>query len=160
MGVSWRTAKQVGLVVYTIRPGKDLVGKACSFSGDRQPQAETLVFEKPLAALPPPREWRIGQTALVNYSGDEFWYTATIAKKDGLRYFICFDDEGWFWVDPSQIREDDIKPGDTVLAKLTKRPAYRPAKVTKRDGRMIEVEFEDGSKVTTTIHFIKVKSGG
>ncbi|GAH76298.1 unnamed protein product, partial [marine sediment metagenome] len=69
---------------------------------------------------------------------------------------ICFDDEGRFWYGPERIREDDIKVGDRVFAKLTRRPNYRPATVTERKDRMIKVRFDDGNELTTTIRFIKV----
>ena len=156
LAVSWQGGKTSGLTLYTVKPGPKLVGKSCALAGDPRVIEDTLSFEKPLAELPPPREWHIGETVLVNYSGDQYWYTATIAKIDGARYFICFDDEGRFWVDSSRIAEDDIQPGDRVLAKLTKKPVYRPATVTERQDRMIRVAFEDGAEVATTIHFVKV----
>jgi hypothetical protein len=156
LAASWKTRTQSGVVAYTISPGPKLAGKAAALPEGEGVYVETLTFHKPLAEVPAPREWQIGETALVNWSGDEYWYTATIAKKEGGRYFICFDDEGWFWVDPADIAEDDVKVGDKVFAKLTKRPDYRPGRVTGRKDRMIEVKFEDGTTATTTIHFIRV----
>ncbi|MBT3378469.1 MAG: hypothetical protein HN742_01925 [Lentisphaerae bacterium] len=160
LAVSWNAGNQSGVTAYLITAGPTLVGKSSVLFGSDALQTETLLFQKPLAEIPPPREWKIGETALVNWSGDEYWYTATIAKRDGLRYFICFDDEGWFWVDPSRITEDDIEIGDRVFAKLTKAPNYKVATVTERDGRMIRVKFDDHSEVTTTINFIKVLRPG
>lgn len=155
LAVSWTGAGKSGIVLYAITPGPRLQGRYAALSGNEGVSAETLTFQKSLAEVPPPREWKIGETALVNWSGDEYWYTATIAKIEGDRCFICFDDEGGFWYGPERLREDDIKTGDRVFAKLTKRPNYRPATVTERNGRMLKVRFDDGTEVTTTIHFIR-----
>ena len=156
LAVSWRSGERTGVAVYRIADGPRLTGRLVILNEEGEAPAETLTFQKPIAEVPAPRQWKIGETVWANWTGDEYSYSGTVAKIEGERYFVCHDDEGWFWYGPERVFEDDVKEGSHVFAKLTKRPDYRPATIVERKDRLFKVRFDDGQEVTTTIHFIRV----
>ena len=62
----------------------------------------------------PVRSWVPGQHALVNWTGDTFWYPGTILSFKNRQYFISFDDGDKEWVHPSRITDEDIDVDDVV----------------------------------------------
>lgn len=100
--------------------------------------------------------WEVGDTLLVNWSGDIYWYPATIQKKDRDRYFVHFDDGDKEWTNRSRMIPEDITVGDQVFGNWKGKGKYYRGKVTSRNGKTIHINYDDGDKETTTISFVRV----
>ncbi len=143
-----------GVVIYEIQANRRLVGQYAGRDGKVLP--ETLTFLRALPALPPPRAWQVGDRALVHWSKNEFWYPATVQKKDGDKYFIVFDDGDEEWTTADRMTAEDLRVGDRVFGNWKKGGTYYPGKITKREGHNIHISYDDGDQEDTTIGVVRV----
>lgn len=154
---SWSTGRNPGIVVYKIEPGPKLSGKYSDYPGDGRLRREWLTFMKPLEKLPPSRAWEIGERALVNWTGDQYWYPATVEeKRNEGEYFVEFDDGDSEWTDSSRMIAEDIKVGDSIFFSLERRGTYYSGKVTQRQGSTIHVIDHGGTERIIAISAVRV----
>ena len=100
--------------------------------------------------------WEVGDTLLVNWTGDVYWYPGTIQKKEGNRYFVHFDDGDKEWTYRSKMISDDIAVGDRVFGNWKGKGKYYKGKISTRNGKTIHISYDDGDQETTTISFVRV----
>ncbi len=117
---------------------------------------ETLTFLRPIPILPPARTWNTGETLLVNWSKDDYWYPATVKKKEGMRYFVVFDDGDKEWTTADRMTVEDMSMGDRVFGNWQKRGKYYPGRIAQRKGREIHIKYDDGDEEDTTISVVRV----
>lgn len=100
--------------------------------------------------------WRAGDRPLARWSGDGFWYPASIRKvKDG-KFLVAFEDGDEEWTIAGRLLQDDIESGDRVYAKLGERGPYRLATVAGRGGGGLQLRFDDGSERAAALADIRV----
>lgn len=95
--------------------------------------------------------WRIGDRALARWV-DFFWYPATILKIGERGIFVLYD-TGEQWV----VQENNLMPlvveeGEHLYIRPKDEPQriYDDATVTRVDGEIIDVEYEDGEQEANT----------
>jgi hypothetical protein len=102
-------------------------------------------------------QWQVNDRALVKWSGDEYWYPATITEVDGSRYHVAFDDGDEEWADAARIAGENLTAGSRVFGNWQRRGIYYPGKITDRRGDAITILYDDGDRETTTIAVVRVK---
>ncbi len=143
-----------GVVVYEIGADGRLSGQ---YPGnDGRLQREMLTFVSSLPSLPPPRAWRAGETPLVNWSRDEYWYPATVKKAEAARYYVVFDDGDEEWTTAERMTVEDLREGDRVFGNWQKRGLYYPGRIFQRRGLDIHIKYDDGDEENTTLSVIRV----
>ncbi len=100
--------------------------------------------------------FEVGETMLVKWSKDNYWYPATIVNIEADRYFVRFHDGDEEWTHPSFMKEEDIREGDKVFGNYKNLGKYYPGIVTERNGSAIHIKYEDGDEEDTTISFVRV----
>ncbi len=100
--------------------------------------------------------WVEGDQVLVDWSGDEYWYPAKIAERKDGRYHVAYLDGDEEWTTPDHVVSENLKVGDRVLANWEGRGEYYPGRITRRDGRSIDILYDDGDRETTTIDVVRV----
>ncbi len=141
-----------GVVVYEIGADRRLNGQYPGPDGSLQP--EVLTFLRPLPAAA--STWKSGDTVLANWSGDEYWYPATVLSVEGDRFFVVFDDGDKEWSVADRMLPEDLRAGDRVFGNWKNLGRYYPGRITRRDGRDIHITYDDGDQEDTTISFVRV----
>lgn len=101
--------------------------------------------------------WGIGDQVLVNWSGDDYWYPATIVDEEGGEFFVIFDDGDREWVLPDDIAPDDLAEGDRIQGNWQGGGVYYPGYIAERRGNAVLIEYDDGDVEATTIGFLRVE---
>lgn len=143
-----------GVVVYEIGTGRHLSGRYAV--GDGILRQETLTYLRPLPVLPPPQAWNVGDVLLVNWSQDEYWYSATVKQKEDERYLVVFGDGDEEWTTAERMTVDDLRAGDRVFGNWQMQGTYYPGRITQRKGRDIHIKYDDGNEEDTTIAVVRV----
>lgn len=102
-------------------------------------------------------QWEVDDRVLVKWSGDEFWYPATITEANGSRYHVVFDDGDEEWTDATRIAAEDLTVGSRIFGNWERRGLYYPGKITARRGNEITILYDDGDRETTTIAVVRVR---
>jgi hypothetical protein len=115
-----------------------------------------LMMSAIFAVVPPAEGFEVGDTLLVKWSQDNYWYPATIVNKEGGRYFVRFHDGDEEWTNPFFMKVEDIREGDRVFGNYQNGGKYYPGRVTQRNGPAIHIIYDDGDEEDTTISFVRV----
>jgi len=102
-------------------------------------------------------QWHVNDRVLAKWSGDEYWYPATITEVNGSRYHVAFDDGDAEWTDAARITNENLVVGSRVFGNWQRRGMYYPGKITARRGDTITILYDDGDQETTTIAVVRVK---
>jgi len=102
-------------------------------------------------------QWTVNDRVLVKWSGDEFWYPATITEVSGSRYHVAFDDGDEEWTDDARITAENLTVGSRVFGNWKRQGLYYPGKITARRGNTITILYDDGDQETTTIAVVRVR---
>ncbi len=93
----------------------------------------------------PQKSWNFGDRIFARWGGDLFWYPGTIFAEESAGYLIVFDDQ-----DKAVVPSEDIIPlvvevEDRVFCRPKFEPQLRyfPAEITRVDGEIIDVLYED-----------------
>ncbi len=100
--------------------------------------------------------WNVGDRVLVNWTGDDYWYPATIVTIDGSKYYVIYCDEDREWVTASRIAALDIQVGDRIECNWQNKGYYYEGKITVKKGDMIHISYDDGDQEDTTIEYIRI----
>ncbi|MHC4251992.1 MAG: S41 family peptidase, partial [Planctomycetota bacterium] len=125
-------------------------------SAIRRAEEYLVAQAKRLAALPRRESWRAGDRALVDWTGDAYWYRAEVVRPEGGGYLVRYGDGTEERVELARMIEDDIKAGDPVSGRWKRGRRWFPGRVTKRDGDAIHVVYDDGDEEDTTVDFVRV----
>jgi hypothetical protein len=88
------------------------------------------------------------------------WYPGVIVSITGKRLHILFDDGDQAMVTPEKVKALDFKVGDRVCCRRRGGPIYYPGEITKQQGEVIHVNYDDGEEETTSIRFVRVEREG
>ena len=100
--------------------------------------------------------WQTNDRVLVNWSGDEYFYPATITKIADGRYYVVFDDGDEEWTTAERIVTENLRAGDVVYANWKRQGTYYPGRITARRGNNISIAYDDGDREDTTIAVVRV----
>jgi uncharacterized protein (DUF427 family) len=103
------------------------------------------------------QEWDVGDHVMVNWTGDEFWYPATVVAAEEDGYFVVFDDFDREWVPAGRIRPENLSVGDKVFCNWMGGGIYYPGEIASRRGNAIVVHYDDGDVEATTIAGVRVR---
>jgi hypothetical protein len=94
-------------------------------------------------------DWRVGDRVLGRWF-DLFWYPGTILAIGTKGYHLLFDDGYQRVVQDVGLMPLNIEEGEEIFIRPKNQAAleYPPARVTRVNGEMIDVEFEDGTRET------------
>src|SRR5439155_1429766 len=95
------------------------------------------------AALPVRLE--VGERVLACWH-DLFWYPGVVVSVNGRRLHILFDDGDQAMVTPDKIKPLEFKPGDRVCTRRGGGPIYYPGEITRINGEVIHVNYDDGEE--------------
>jgi len=101
--------------------------------------------------------WRVGDHALINWTGDGYWYPGTIVAIEGSEYYVVYDDGDREWVGSDRIRQDDLLVGTPVSANWLGGGIYYPGVIAERTGNAIVIHYDDGDVEATTIAAVRVR---
>ena len=102
-------------------------------------------------------DWYIGDRVFVDWSGDSYWYPATIVDMADGEYFVVFDDGDREWVYEDAIYPDDLGEGDRIEGNWQGGGVYYPGVIAERIGDAVYIEYDDGDVETTTIGHVRVE---
>jgi hypothetical protein len=91
------------------------------------------------------RNWQIGDRVLARWGGDLFWYPGTVLQLQDDNFRVLFDDQDQAIVSARDLVPLTVHEGDRVLCRPKFEPALRyfPAVVTRVNGEIIDVTFDD-----------------
>jgi hypothetical protein len=87
---------------------------------------------------------------------DSNWYPGVVLGVDGKRLHVLFDDGDQALLTADKLRMLDIKEGDRVFCRYKGGPSYFPGTVTRKDGEVIHVNYDDGDEETTSLRLIRL----
>ena len=102
-------------------------------------------------------DWYIGDRVLVDWSGDSYWYPATIVDLADGEYFVVFDDGDREWVYEDTIAPDDLMAGDEIEGNWEGGGVYYSGVIAERIGDAVYIEYDDGDTETTTVGYLRVE---
>jgi hypothetical protein len=89
---------------------------------------------------------------------DSHWYPGVVLDVDGKRVHVLFDDGDQAQLTPDRLRTLTINVGDRVYCRQKGGPAYFPCEVTKKQGEVLHVQYEDGKEETTSVRLVRLPS--
>jgi hypothetical protein len=116
-----------------------------------QPEAR-----KPVQQAAPPVRHAIGEHVLVCWH-DLYWYPGVILAVDGDQFHVIFDNGNQVVVSTDSLRAVTVGVGDRVLCRWKGGPAYYPGEITRRDGEVIHVSYDDGDEETTLLRLARLE---
>jgi predicted Zn finger-like uncharacterized protein len=87
--------------------------------------------------------WKVGERVLAPWE-PEFLYAGRVAKVEGGRVLIEFEDGDAGWVRPDQVRPLAVRPGQKVLSRRRMGPTFFPGEIREVRGDEVCVAFADG----------------
>jgi hypothetical protein len=111
------------------------------------------------AGAAPDHFWILGDRVLAKWSGDSFWYPATIQDIDNERYHVFYDDGESDWCDPDEVSAIELPVGGRVFARWQEGPFYYPGRITRVEDERIHVKYDDGEEEWTTLQMIRLRRG-
>jgi hypothetical protein len=91
---------------------------------------------------------------------DLHWYPGIILALDGKRLHVLFDDGDQALVTPDRVKPLDLRTGDRVCCRWKGGPIYYPGEITRLDGEVIHVNYDDGDEETTSIRLVRIEREG
>lgn len=101
--------------------------------------------------------WKVGDRALVQWSGDGDWYPASVTGVSDSQYYVIFDDGDEEWTNDARMTPENLTAGDKVLGNWKRGGEYYPGTISARAGNVLAIDYDDGDKETLTIARIKVR---
>jgi hypothetical protein len=88
------------------------------------------------------------------------WYPGVVVSVNGKRIHILFDDGDQALVTPDRIRALAFRAGDRVCCRKKGGPFYSPGEITRINGEVIHVAYDDGEEEVTSIRLVRVEREG
>ncbi len=98
----------------------------------------------------------VGDNVMANWTGDAYWYPATIVQKEGSRFFVVFEDFDREWITADRIRAENLQVGQNVQCRWQGGDFY-PGKIGRRSGKVVYINYNDGDVEWTTIDHIRTE---
>lgn len=103
------------------------------------------------------RPWQRLDRVLVNWSGDRFWYPATIVKIPDDRYHVRFDNGRVALIEPRYITSLSIAAGARVEVNWKGQGRWYPGYVKSVEGNIVNVRFDDGFDESSKVRRIRLE---
>ncbi len=104
------------------------------------------------------QQWQPLDRVLVNWSGDRFWYPATILQSGEDRYRVRFDDGRVVETESRYIARLSIAPGARVEVDWKGQGRWYAGRVQSSDTDTANVRFDDGFDETSPLHRLRFES--
>jgi hypothetical protein len=91
---------------------------------------------------------------------DTNWYPGIVLSVDGKRFHILFDDGDQALLTADKLRVLSVDVGDRVFGRYKGGPVYYPGTVTRKDGEVIHIQYDDGDEETTSVRLIRLLGDG
>jgi hypothetical protein len=103
-----------------------------------------------------PEGRKVGEEALGRWAADGYWYTGKIQEIREGKYRVVFDDGDEAWLPAGHVLPYLPTFDDAVEAKWSRDGKFYKARIAKRDGHKVRVEWEDGTSEETTMRHLRV----
>ena len=100
--------------------------------------------------------YEIGDRVLVDWSGDAYWYPATIVDENGSELFVIYDDSDREWVSPQQVAEENLSPGDQIECKWDGGDVFYTGIIAARKGDAVFIQYDDGDEEVSAINQLRI----
>ncbi len=110
----------------------------------------------PVVAKNSEHAWNEGNRVFACWH-DLFWYPAVIVAVNGDQYHVLFDVGAQAMLAADRIRPLELEVGDHVLSRWKGGPEFFPGEISRRDGEVIHINYEDGDEETTSIRLVRLQ---
>jgi hypothetical protein len=107
-------------------------------------------------AAAPPALWKVGDRVLA-CAQDLYWYPGAVLAAHEDQYHIVFDDGNQGLVAGDKLRPVAVDVGDRVWCRWKGGPTYHPGQITRRDGEVIHVQYDDGDQEDTLLRLVRLE---
>ena len=102
-------------------------------------------------------KWKKGARCLVRWSGDDYFYPATIDEIRDRLYHVQYDDGDSEWRLEKYIAPEKIAKGDVVFCNWQSKGRYYRGKVAERNGSKVFIKYDDGDTEWTTVGKVRLR---
>jgi hypothetical protein len=88
---------------------------------------------------------------------DLFWYPGVVVAVAGEEYHVLFDTGTQAMVQADRIKPLQFEIGDRVFSRWKGGPEFYSGEITRRDGEVIHINYDDGDEETTTVRLIRLQ---
>ncbi len=120
----------------------------------RRAKACVISFERQSV---PVQDWQRLDRVLVNWSGDRFWYPATILDNEEQRYRVRLDDGRIVSLEARYIANLSIVPGARVEVDWKGQGRWYAGQVRSSANDMAEVQFDDGFEENSPLRRVRLE---
>lgn len=104
--------------------------------------------------------WKVGQRVLAQWPPEPFFYPALVKEVDETSVFVHYEDGDQARLLPNLILPLDLREGDTVFARWQAGKLYYPARITRKNGDTLYLQYEDGKTETSSVRMVRVLPRG
>jgi hypothetical protein len=87
---------------------------------------------------------------------DLFWYPGVVLSRSDGQFHVLLDDGNQILVNGDRLRPLELRAGDRVFCRFKGGPEYFPGEVTRREGEMVYIHYDDGDEETTSIRLVRL----
>ena len=103
-----------------------------------------------------PIDWQIGDRVFACWF-DLFWHTGTVLEVDGAEIRVLFDHGGVGSLSAQQVHAIELDEGDRVQVRWKAGNEFFPGKIARRDGDIVDIDYDDEDHETTLIRLVRVE---
>ena len=111
---------------------------------------------RPRATAAAPSVWAVGDRVFACWL-DLCWYSASVLAIDGDQLSIVFDHGGHGLLPPEKIHGLELAEGDRVHGRWKAGPDFFPGVIARRDGEVVNVDYDDGDHETTLVRLLRLE---
>ncbi len=100
-------------------------------------------------------QWTPGDAVLA-CGPDSFWYPGAVLALRGRQVHVVLDDGNQLLAEPGQLRKLTVEIGDAVQGRWQGGPEFFPGEVTRRDGQVVQIRYEDGDEEVTLLRLLRL----
>jgi hypothetical protein len=99
--------------------------------------------------------WKPGDRVFACWH-DLFWYPGVVLSSTDNQFHVLLDDGNQALVSGDRLRPLELQVGERVFCRFKGGPEYFPGEVSRRDGEMVHIQYEDGDEETTSIRLVRL----
>ncbi len=88
---------------------------------------------------------------------DLFWYAGSVLALEEGKASIVFDHGGHAMVNVERVRPLAIEEGERVQARWKAGSEFYAGKIVRRDGEVVEIDYDDGDHETTLVRLLRLE---
>jgi hypothetical protein len=101
-------------------------------------------------------DWRVGARVLACWH-DLFWYAGSVLGVEGDQVSVVFDHGGAARLPARQVHPLELEEGERVQGRWKAGNEFFPGKIARRDGEVLDIDYDDGDQETTLIRLVRVE---